>query len=294
MLNAERIWKELIQKMTIFEAYNSTKKKLEAAGIEDFVFEAKQIIKHITGLSAVQILSNYQKQLSEYQHNNLVAITRQREIRYPLQYILGQWDFYGRTYYVGPGVLIPRADTEILIDKCLEYLNDKEKPEILDLCAGSGCIGITLGLEKQNSDVLMVEKFEEAKRYAEKNIKFNNAENVKIIAGDIFDACSSDKKYDLIASNPPYIAESQINLMSVETKFEPETALIAEDDGYVFYKAIIKNYADSLKTGGMMIFEVGIGQADTVKQLLSEADFKDIGIVKDLNNIDRVVFGIKQ
>ena len=155
--------------MTIFEAYNSTKKKLEKAGIEDYVFEAKQIIKHITGLNATQILSYYNRNLTEFQENNLTALIHQREVRYPLQYIFGEWDFYGRSFYVGPGVLVPRADTETLIDGAKEYLESIEKPEILDLCAGSGCIGITLAKEFENSDVTLVEKYDEAIRYAEKN-----------------------------------------------------------------------------------------------------------------------------
>ena len=100
--------------MTIFEAYNNTKKALDAAGIEDYVFESKQIIKHITGFSSSQILMNYTKPLTPFQQNNLTAIIKQREMRYPLQYIFGEWSFYGRNFKVGPGVLVPRADTEVL------------------------------------------------------------------------------------------------------------------------------------------------------------------------------------
>lgn len=280
--------------MTIFEAYNSTKKKLEAAGIEDYIFEAKQIIKHITGLSAIQIINSYNRALSEFQENNLTAIIRQREIRYPLQYIFGEWDFYARPYYVGPGVLVPRADTETLIEKALEFLKEKENPKILDLCAGSGCIGITLALERTDAKVLMVEKFSEALNYAEKNIKRNNAKNAEIIKGDIFDFSAAEEKYTLIASNPPYVTKAQMDIVSPETKFEPETALIAQDDGLEFYKAIIKNYSNSLEDGGMLIFEVGIGQAEAVKELMLEASYKNVDTVKDLNGIDRVVFGIKK
>ena len=192
--------------MNIFEAYNSTKKALEKAGIEDFVFEAKQIIKHITGLRSAEILMNYTNQLTEYQSNNLTAVIRQRELRYPLQYIFGEWSFYGRDFYVGPGVLVPRADTETVIEVCLDYLKDKKEPKILDLCAGSGCIGITLAKERSDCACLMVEKYPEAMRYAEKNIKRNQAENARVVAGDIFKGTASDEKYDLIVSNPPYVA----------------------------------------------------------------------------------------
>ena len=279
--------------MTIFEAYNSTKKKLEKAGIEDFVFEAKQIIKHITGFTAPQILSNYNNKLSKFQEDNLTVILRQREIRYPLQYILGEWDFYGRSFDVGVGVLVPRADTETVVEICIDYLKEKQNAKILDLCAGSGCIGITLAAEKNDSDVTMVEKYDEAIRYAEKNIVKNKVLNAKVLKGDIFEGFAADEKYDLIVSNPPYIPENEMNIMSPETAFEPETALKADDGGLEFYKTIIKEYTNSLKTGGMLCFEVGFSQKEAVSRLLSESGFSDIGVKNDLNGIGRAVFGIK-
>ena len=280
--------------MTIFEAYNSTKKKLEKAGIEDYVFEAKQIIKHITGLSATQILSGYNKPLTQYQENNLIALVHQREVRYPLQYIFGEWDFYGRSYYVGPGVLVPRAETETVIEVSLEYLKNKENAQILDLCAGSGCIGITLAKEAPTAKVTMVEKYAEALRYNEKNIERNEAFNAVTLQGDIFDKCGADNEYDLIVSNPPYISEEEMKIVSPETGFEPETALKADDDGLEFYKAITENYKNSLKQGGMLCFEVGFSQAEKVKAILENKGFKDIKIKKDLNQVDRVVSGVKR
>ena len=279
--------------MTIFEAYNSTKKKLEKAGIEDYVFEAKQIIKHITGLNATQILSYYNRNLTEFQENNLTALIHQREVRYPLQYIFGEWDFYGRSFYVGPGVLVPRADTETLIDGAKEYLESIAKPEILDLCAGSGCIGITLAKEFENSDVTLVEKYDEAIRYAEKNKIRNKADNVRLIKGDIFEKSGDDRCYDLIISNPPYIPENEMKDISPETHFEPETALLAADGGMEFYKEIIKNYTSCLKNGVMMAFEVGIGESEKVAELMKTAGYK-VSIKKDLNNIERLVSGIKE
>lgn len=275
--------------MTIFEAYNEVKKKLQAARIEDYVFEAKQIIKHITGLSATQILTQYNNKLSLFQENNLTALLRQREIRYPLQYIFGEWDFYGRPFYVGPGVLVPRADTETLIEAALEFLKEKENLEILDLCAGSGCIGITLAKEIENSNVLMVEKFDEAIRYAKRNIDRNLVSNAEIQKGDIFESAFSDRKFDIIVSNPPYIPQNEMEEISPETKFEPETALLAEENGMQFYKAIINNYKESLKENGAIAFEVGINQSERVAKLLEAAGFKNITVKKDLNSIERVV-----
>ena len=278
--------------MTIFEAYNSTKEKLEKFGIEDYVFEAKQIIKHITGLNAAAILANYNRELSQFQQNNLTALIHQREVRYPLQYIFGEWDFYGRPYHVGPGVLVPRADTETLIDAGLEYLKEKEKPMILDLCAGSGCIGITFAREREDSLVFMVEKYDEAINYLEKNVYKNDAPNAQILKGDIFDSCGADGKYDLIVSNPPYISDDEWKEISPETHFEPETALKAQDGGLEFYKAITENYKNSLKNGGMLLFEVGYKQAEKVACIMKNAGFKDIKFTKDMSGINRAVSGI--
>ncbi len=278
--------------MTIFEAYNSTKKKLEKAGIEDYVFEAKQIIKHITGLNATAILTNYNKELTPFQQNNLTALLHQREVRYPLQYIFGEWDFYGRPFLVGPGVLVPRADTETLIDAGLEYLKTKGNPEILDLCAGSGCIGITFAREREDSRVFMVEKYDEAINYLEKNIYKNDAPNTQVLKGDVFESCLADGKFDLIVSNPPYIAEDEWKEISPETHFEPETALKAKDGGLEFYKAITENYKNSLKNGGMLLFEVGYKQAEKVAEIMKNAGFKDLKFTKDLSGINRAVSGI--
>ena len=270
--------------MNIFEAYNKTKKELEAAGIEDYVFEAKQIIKHITGFSNSEILMNYTNRLTEFQSNNLTAIIKQRAIRYPLQYIFGEWAFYGREFFVGPGVLVPRADTETLVGVCLKYLKNSESPAVLDLCAGSGCIGITLALEKADAAVTLVEKFPEAARYAERNIKRHGTDNATLICGDVLNGAANDKEYELIVSNPPYVPKNEMETVSPEVHYEPETALFGGEDGLDFYRAIIAEYKKALKAGGMLAFEVGAG----------EAGLKEINTEKDLGGICRAVYGIKK
>ena len=278
---------------TIFESYNNCKRELEKAGIEDYVFESKQIIKHITGYSNAQILQKYTENLTEYQENNLTAIIKQRLVRYPLQYIIGKWNFFGREFFVGPGVLIPRSDTETLMDVCLEFLKTKENPEVIDLCAGTGCIGITLKGEIPTANVKMVEKFDEALFYTERN-KGHNGVDVNIVKGDVLEGAESEGKYDLIVSNPPYITDLDMKTLQPEVKFEPETALRGGEDGLVFYKSITEKYKASLKDGGMLAFEVGVNQAERVKQILIENGFKNVSTRKDLNDIERVVFGTVQ
>lgn len=280
--------------MNIFEAYNKTKKELEAAGIEDYVFEAKQIIKHITGFSNSEILMNYTNRLTEFQSNNLTAIIKQRAIRYPLQYIFGEWAFYGREFFVGPGVLVPRADTETLVEVCLKYLKNSESPAVLDLCAGSGCIGITLALEKADAAVTLVEKFPEAARYAERNIKRHGTDNATLICGDVLNGAANDKEYELIVSNPPYVPKNEMETVSPEVHYEPETALFGGEDGLDFYRAVITEYKKALKAGGMLAFEVGAGEAAAVEALLRNAGLKEINTEKDLGGICRAVYGIKK
>ncbi len=279
--------------MTIFEAYNNTKKRLAAAGVEEVTFEAKAIIRHITGLSNNEILTNYMNELTEFQENNLTAVLRQREIRYPLQYIFGNWGFYKYKFNVGVGVLIPRSDTEILVETASEFLKDVENPQVLDLCAGSGCIGISLAKDYPNSAVVMVEKYDEASRYIDQNVKLNQAFNTLLIKGDVLEGDGKDSMYDLIVSNPPYIPQSELSLMNKETAFEPETALLCEGDGLKFYRTIAEVYKDSLKEGGMIAFEVGFSQAESVCDILKQNGYNQIKTIKDYNGINRVVCAVK-
>jgi len=277
--------------MTIFEAYNDCKKQLQTAGVEDYVFEAKQIIKHVTGYTNAQILAKYTQSLNEFQKNNLTAIIKQRLIRYPLQYIIGKWNFFGREFFVGPGVLIPRSDTETLIDVCLETLRQQQSaPRVLDLCAGSGCIGITLKGEFPDAEVTLVEKFDEALAYTIKNAAHNKAD-VKIVKGDVLKTEGADGKYDLIVSNPPYINQKDMKVLQPEVQFEPTTALAGGDDGLDFYRHITKHYKNHIAKNGVLAFEVGINQAEAVAEIMRENGFVNVASRKDYAEIDRVVFG---
>jgi len=291
MLTAQLTRKlKILMSKTIFEAYNECKKQLADADIPDCVFEAKQIIKHVTGYSNAQILANYNRPLTQFQENLLTVIVKQRLVHYPLQYIIGRWSFFGHEFFVGPGVLIPRADTETVMDVCMEYINGDREYKVLDLCAGTGCIGISIAAERENAKVTLVEKYSEALSYLNKNVEHNGV-SVEVKQGDIFDACAADKKYDLIVSNPPYITDSDMKTLQPEVKLEPETALAGGKDGLDFYRAIIKNYRQSLKDGGMLVFEVGINEASAVALMMTAAGFENVGTRADINDIDRVVFG---
>ena len=277
--------------MTIFDAYNLTKQNLEKAGIEDYVFEAKQIIKHVTGMTNVEILNRYTNVLTKYQSDNLNAIIEKRIARYPLQYIFGNWDFYGLNFKVGSGVLCPRADTEVLVETGKELVRGINNPKILDLCSGSGCVGITLAKEIDGANVICLEKYEEALNYLKQNIELNKADNATAFCGDIFNCDKAEEKFDLIVSNPPYVSASEMCEISPEAEYEPQTALYGGEDGLMFYRAITDNYKNSLNKGGALAFEIGFSQAKAVSEILAANGFKNITVKKDIEDRERVVFG---
>ena len=276
---------------TVFSAYNETKEKLAAAGIEDYGFEARVIIKLITGFDSKKILLNYNSPLTDFQQNALKEIIDRRVTRYPLQYILGEWEFYGRVFKVGEGVLIPRADTETAVEAALKLIENRQNPHVLDLCAGSGVIGITIAAIREDSRVTLLEKYDEAARYLKENIALNRAANARYIKGDVLSGDESGNKYDLIVSNPPYIKSGDMPFLQPEVGFEPETALEGGEDGLTFYRAITENYKKALNKGGFICFEVGTGEAEAVCEILKNAGFADVCKRKDLSGADRVVFG---
>ena len=276
--------------MTVFECYNTTKQRLKAAGIEDYVFEAKQILRFVTKLTNAQIIEKYNDQIDNLTYYLLDCTVKQRCKRYPLQYILGEWEFYGLRFLVGEGCLAPRADTETLVDAANEFLSKNTTASVLDLCAGSGCIGITLAARNSDINVTLVEKYDVPYTYCTRNITAHTLKNAVAVQDDIF-TYTTDKRFDLIVSNPPYISADEMCLLNEEAKGEPETALYGGEDGLDYYRLILSRYPDLLNQNGMIAVEVGFKQAAAVAELFRQAGFSDIGTKKDLNGIERVVFG---
>lgn len=279
--------------MTVRDYYINAKNLLQKSGIEDFAYDARLILENVLSIGHNEWLISLNKTIPSEKLALLDEKLEKRQNRYPLQYILGEWNFYKYSFKVGEGVLIPRSDTEILVEKCCEYLKTVKQPKVLDLCAGSGCIGISIAKDFPQSAVFAVEKFDSALEYLNKNIEHNNATNVTVIKGDVLAGDASDGVYNLIVSNPPYIPPCEMEIISPETRFEPKTALLGGQDGMLFYKAIVKEYKNSLTKGGMLAFEVGINEDRKVAEILKTADFKNITVTKDFNGINRVVTAIK-
>lgn len=250
--------------------------------------ELSRLAELVTGMESDRFLllrmTRELPPLTEEDYARLCHLVSLREQGEPLQYLLGSADFYGRSFSVAKGVLIPRFDTEILVDTALSYLRDGDS--VLDLCAGTGCVGLTIGAEKSVS-VTEVEKYDEAFALLQKNAEriFPRA---RLIQGDIF-TDEIEGTYDLIVSNPPYIPTMECKTLSAEVQKEPITALDGGDDGLRFYRTIVARFSSRLKTGGRMLFECGIGQATAVEEILLSAGFSDPVRVRDYGGVLRVV-----
>lgn len=256
---------------------------LKQNGFEAYKFEAKEIVdsvcKEVLSFSEV---SPEQVELAEQK-------LEQRLKNEPLQYILGEWEFYGLPFKVGRGVLIPRQDTETLVETALPLVKVGYK-KVLDLCAGSGCIGITLA-KLGGAEVTLVEKSDEALQYLKQNVELNQI-GATVMQHDVL-TDPFDSKVDMIVSNPPYIRTSVVETLSEDVKKEPKMALDGGRDGLVFYRHIAKHWKSTLKNGGYLIFEIGYDQESEVTEIMQNSGYKDVTCIKDLCQNPRVIMGRK-
>jgi len=235
-------------------------------------------------------------QLSLQAENAVRADFDRLESGYPLQYIIGEWDFYGLTFKVGEGVLIPRADTEISVETALGLLEGIRCPQIADFCAGSGAIALAMASNLSDCKVFAVELFDEAYHYLEENIKaLDNKSCVTALKADVFNDIGTDSfaHLDMIVSNPPYITGEEMQELSTEVRHEPHTALFGGDDGLLFYRSISKTAKDILKPGGWLVFEAGWKQAGDIMEIMRRNGFTELAAAKDMDGIDRCIYGRK-
>lgn len=265
---------------------------LEPCSAEDSAFEADCILADLLGCTNSALRLFNQTELEKSTIEKALGYAERRLQHDPLQYILGKWEFYGREFYVGEGVLIPRPETELLIDTAIVELKGKVNPVCYDLCSGSGCIGITVSKELKDSRVYLLEKSESAFTYLEKNVAFNAADNCKSVIGDIFADCPFEEKADIILSNPPYITSEVIPTLQPEVQKEPLMALDGGKDGLVFYRRIAEGWVSSLKPDGIIAVEIGEDQGESVSSIFKER-FSDVRIIKDFSGNDRVVVAKK-
>lgn len=267
--------------MNVKEAYSYSVSFLEANGVDEADFKALTVVCHVAGIKN-----------SEYHaHKDDFIITKRLadclwklKTGEPLQYVIGKWDFYESEFYVGEGVLIPRPETEELVDLAVKYLKTVTNPVVIDLCSGSGCIGISIAKAVPDSKVYCIEKSKEAFRYLEKNAKDCN--NVVLINDDIFNDIDIENA-DLIISNPPYIETSDLANLQDEVKKEPQIALDGGNDGLDFYRIINTKWTSKLKSNGVLMLEIGEDQGNDIVDVLTE--FNNVEVKKDMYDNDRMV-----
>ncbi len=279
--------------MKVRELYETICEKLKNACIESPEAEARFMICDALDFTATDYFMKSDCEVCEEDYTKLAEMCERRSSGEPLQYILGKWDFMGRTYKVGPGVLIPRPETEQLCEAVINHLKDKKEAVVYDLCSGSGCIGLTLKRECPDIDVYLVEKSGQAIKY----LMDNSTEICKntfltIVKGDVlqYELFELYPPADVIVSNPPYIKSEEVPLLQKEVTFEPSMALDGGDDGLVFYRYIVSQWSDKLKADGEIFFEIGEDQGEEVSDLFRNIGF-DSRVIKDYNNHDRIVRG---
>lgn len=273
--------------MTNYEVLKQVENELKGI-TDDYVFDSWCLFSEVFQLNKTQYILNKNETADEKLIKNLFELTEKRKKGQPLQYLLGKWYFLDNEFYVGKGVLIPRADTECLVEEVARYIQNNDVKIVYDLCSGSGCIGISLAKMFEKITVYLVEKSSQALKYLEKNVVLNGVNNVKIISGDIFDGCKKMGliSCDVIVSNPPYIRSDEIKTLQQEVKNEPITALDGGKDGLVFYREL-KNWFDEIDNCKFIAMECAEDQAEDIKSIFN--DYKQISYVYDLNNIKRDV-----
>lgn len=302
------------------ELYLYGKKKLEEAGIAEAKLDARLLLEYVCGTDQNTLLAHPELLVKSEWENNYVNLIERRMARIPLQHITGVQEFMGLEFYVNQNVLIPRQDTEILVEEVMPHVHDGMS--ILDMCTGSGCILISLMQYSNDCAGVGVDLSKEALKLAEENARrilgkkdtriikglggrkgleeeaLLAQNEIRFVKGDLFEALDTEEKaenavkFDMIVSNPPYIPTTQIASLEPEVAVhEPLLALDGREDGLYFYRRITKGAPKFLTRGGMLFFEIGFDQREAVSQLLKEAGFVDIQAKKDYAGLDRVVFG---
>lgn len=277
--------------MTVNEIYQSGLKLLENNNIENSKFEAQSLLQKAFSLDRVGFIIHKTDKADENCSHNFLNFIEKRISGEPLQYILGEWSFMGFDFKVGRGVLIPRDDTEVVVNLCIDFLKNRTDKKTVDLCSGSGAIAVALD-KISGAKVTAVEIDETAFSYLETNVKENNS-SVKPVMADALKICDTfaDGELDLIVSNPPYIKSADIETLQKEVQLEPRLALDGGEDGCDFYREIVNRWSRKLKKGGALAFELGEGQADAVKALMTEQGFSDFKISLDFGGVQRAIIG---
>ncbi len=279
---------------TIGELLEFGSKKLKEKSIDSYMLDAQLLLGMVLGKDKIYLITNRDKEVSHKDEKEYIALIEKRSSKMPIKYILGETEFMGFDFDVEEGVLIPRGDTEILVEELLSIINEDEELNICDLCSGSGAIGISLAMNRKNIKVDEIDNYDIPEKVTKSNIVKHGLENrVNFIKSDLLEeAIKAEKKYDIIVSNPPYIKACEIEGLMDDVKlYEPHVALDGGEDGLIFYRRIIEESRLTLNENGILAFEIGHDQGLDVRILMEEAGFSNVKLVKDLAGLDRVLLG---
>lgn len=274
--------------MNYQECYLYGKQKLSDAGIEEAALDARLLLEFVCSTDRTTLFAHPDRAVSKEENETYVNYISEREKHIPLQHITGVQEFMGLEFYVNKNVLIPRQDTELLVEEVMIQLHDGMR--ILDMCTGSGCILCSLLQYSNDCRGVGVDLSNDALEVAARNIDKLQIENATLIQSDLF--TEVDGRFDIIVSNPPYIRRDVIETLMPEVRdHEPYMALDGMEDGLYFYGQIIEQAHEYLFKGGKLFFEIGFDQAKDVSRLMEDAGFKDITVKKDYAGLDRIVYG---
>ena len=278
--------------MTYRECYEKGCLALQTAGIEEATLDARLLLEAVCGTNRNDLLAHGEQLVTPEAEEKYLGWIGQRAEHIPLQQLTGEQDFMGLTFAVNEHVLIPRQDTEILVEEVLKELHDGMR--VLDMCTGSGCILLSLLHYSNACEGLGVDLSADALEVAEQNAKTlldaANADRVHFLQSDLFDKVEG--KFEIIVSNPPYIASAEVEKLMPEVRdHEPRMALDGTEDGLHFYRRIIEEAGKHLVSSGMLFFEIGYDQGQAVSELMRTEGYREVQVVQDYAGLDRVVFG---
>ena len=275
--------------------YMDIRQQLRTAGVQASTLEARELVCFASGKTRQQLQRDGQLYVPPTVEEQARALVRRHLAGEPVAYLIGEWEFYGLPLDIDRQVLIPRADTETLVDCALPFLRGQAGSRVLDLCAGSGCIGLAVASQVADCRVTLGDISEGALRICRHNIRRNDLSD-RVAPLQVNAMAAPPRQlgsYDCILCNPPYIPTGDIAGLDVSVRdFEPHDALDGGEDGLDFYRAVSSLWREALHTGGMLFFEVGIGQADDVLRIMRSFGFGDLEITPDPAGIPRVVQGV--
>lgn len=257
-------------------------------------FEACELVKFVFGLTKTDIILKPLRELSDDNIAYFQSLVKKRSEGYPLQYILGEWDFFGNTFKVNEGVLIPRSETEQIADRACSLLKNKKSAVVFDICSGSGCIGLSVAVNNPYCKVYLFDISTEALDCCKKNVELLSVNNAEILNYDMFLGFDVNvlPRPDMILSNPPYVTEDEFETLEKEIFYEPKNAIVADGDALGFYRCLSEKWLPYLNKNGFFMFESGEGQPEEIVKMI-DGDF-DIKTEPDMYGVNRFVSGVRR